>query len=62
LLGHGKVLQGHVYSVARGIVISNAAPGKSGLASVFTWVRLTQRIPVRIQMDQAPPDVGLVVG
>ena len=65
LLGYGKVLQGHVDSVARGIVVSNATPGKSGLASVnpiFTWVRLAQRIPVRIQIDQVPPDVRLVVG
>jgi len=62
LLGYGKVLQGHVDSVARGIVVSNAMPGKSGLASVnpiFTWVRLAQRIPVRIQIDELPPDVGM---
>jgi multidrug resistance efflux pump len=51
--------------VARGIVVSNATPGKSGLASVnpiFTWVRLAQRIPVRIQIDQLPPEIKLVVG
>jgi multidrug resistance efflux pump len=51
--------------VARGIVVSNATPGKSGLASVnpvFTWVRLAQRIPVRIQIDQIPPEIKLVVG
>jgi RND family efflux transporter MFP subunit len=65
LLGYGKVLEGHVDSVARGIVVSNATPGKSGLASVnpvFTWVRLAQRIPVRIQLDQIPPEIKLVVG
>jgi RND family efflux transporter MFP subunit len=65
LLGYGKVLQGHVDSVARGIVVSNATPGKSGLANVnpvFTWVRLAQRIPVRIRIDQVPADVRLVVG
>jgi multidrug resistance efflux pump len=65
LLGYGKVLQGHVDSVARGIVVSNATPGKSGLANVnpvFTWVRLAQRIPVRIRIDEVPPDVRLVVG
>ena len=65
LLGYGKMLQGHVDSVARGIVVSNATPGKSGLASVnpiFTWVRLAQRIPVRIQIDQLPPEIKLVVG
>jgi RND family efflux transporter MFP subunit len=65
LLGYGKMLQGHVDSVARGIVVSNATPGKSGLASVnpiFTWVRLAQRVPVRVHIDHIPPDVRLVVG
>jgi RND family efflux transporter MFP subunit len=65
LLGYRQVLQGHVDSVARGIVVSNATPGKSGLASVdpiFTWVRLAQRVPVRVHIDKVPPDVRLVVG
>jgi len=65
LLGYGKMLQGHVDSVARGIVVSNATPGKSGLATtnpIFTWVRLAQRIPVRIQIGQIPPDVRLIIG
>jgi RND family efflux transporter MFP subunit len=65
LLGYGKVLQGHVDSVARGIVVPNASPGNGGLASVnpiFTWVRLAQRIPVRLSIDRVPPDVRLVVG
>ena len=51
-----KVLNGHVDSVARGIVVSNAMPGKSGLATVnpiFTWVRLAQRIPVRVHIDNS---------
>jgi multidrug resistance efflux pump len=42
LLGYREMLQGHVDSVARGIVVSNATPGKSGLASVnpiFTCTR-----------------------
>jgi RND family efflux transporter MFP subunit len=65
LLGYGQVLPGHVDSISRGIVVSNATPGKSGLAAVnpvFTWVRLAQRIPVRIQLDQLRPNVRLVVG
>jgi multidrug resistance efflux pump len=28
----------------------------------FTWVRLAQRIPVRIVIDQVPPGVRLVPG
>ena len=65
LLGYREMLQGRVNSVARGIVVSNATPGKSGLASVnpiFTWVRLAQRVPVRIHIDDIPPDVRLVIG
>ena len=28
----------------------------------FNWVRLAQRVPVRIQFDQMPEDVRLVAG
>ena len=38
---------------------------RKGLATVnpiFTWVRLAQRIPVRIQIDQVPEGVVLVAG
>jgi RND family efflux transporter MFP subunit len=65
LLGDREVLNGHVDSVARGIVVSNVIPGKSGLATVspiFTWVRLAQRIPVHIDIDSVPADVRLVIG
>jgi RND family efflux transporter MFP subunit len=65
LLGYRKMLRGHVDSVAHGIVVPNVIPGKSGLASVnpiFTWVRLAQRVPVRVQFDRIPPDLRLVVG
>jgi RND family efflux transporter MFP subunit len=65
LLGYKQVLEGHVQSVAHGIVVSNVTPGKSGLATVdpiFTWVRLAQRIPVRIQIDNAPADLQLAIG
>jgi RND family efflux transporter MFP subunit len=65
LLGYREVLAGHVQGVARGIVVSNAVPGRSGLATVepvFTWVRLAQRIPVEIQLDHVPADLRLVIG
>ncbi|MBR0692195.1 HlyD family secretion protein [Bradyrhizobium lablabi] len=65
LMGHGEVVRGHVESVARGIDIPNTQPDTSGLASVnpiFTWVRLAQRIPVRIHLDDVPSDVRLVAG
>jgi hypothetical protein len=58
-------LHGRVDSVARGIVVSNATPGNSGLANVnpiFTWVRLAQRVPVRIHFEDVPKDLRLVIG
>jgi len=65
LMGYRDVLHGHVDSVARGISVSNAQPSDQGLATVnpiYTWVRLAQRIPVRIHIDRVPPGVTLVAG
>ncbi len=65
LLGYKTVLEGHVEGVSRGIVVGNATPGSSGLAEVnpiFTWVRLAQRVPVRVHLDNVPSDVRLVAG
>src|SRR5437868_2452930 len=57
LMGYSQIVRGHVGSIARGINVSNAQPNGQGLANVnpiFTWVRLAQRIPVRIHIDQVP--------
>jgi multidrug resistance efflux pump len=65
LMGHGQVLRGHVDSIARAISVLNAQPNNQGVATVnpiFTWVRLAQRIPVRIHIDEVPPDVILSAG
>jgi RND family efflux transporter MFP subunit len=65
LMGYSQLVRGHVDGVARGINVPNAQPNQAGLASVnpiFTWVRLAQRVPVRIQIDQVPDGVRLVVG
>jgi multidrug resistance efflux pump len=65
LMGHREVVLGHVASIARGINVPNAQPDLSGLASVnpiFTWIRLAQRIPVRINFDNVPSGVRLVAG
>jgi multidrug resistance efflux pump len=65
LLGYSQLVRGHVGGVARGINIPNAQPDAAGLASVnpiFTWVRLAQRVPVRIHIDQVPDGVRLVAG
>ena len=65
LMGYKQLVLGHVASVARGINVSNAQPNGQGLATVnpiFTWVRLAQRIPVRIQIDEVPGSVILSAG
>jgi multidrug resistance efflux pump len=65
LLGYSQVIHGHVGSIARGINVANAQPDSAGLASVnpiFTWVRLAQRVPVRIHIDQVPEGIRLVQG
>jgi multidrug resistance efflux pump len=65
LMGYRQVVRGKVGSVARAINVSNAQPDREGLATVnpiFTWVRLAQRVPVHIKIDQAPDGVHLVAG
>ena len=65
LMGYGPLLRGRVEGLSRGINVSNAQPDASGLATVnpiFTFVRLAQRVPVRIHIDEVPPDVKLVAG
>ncbi len=65
LMGYRRLIRGHVDSVARAINVANAQPGTQGLASVnpiFTWVRLAQRVPVRIHIDDVPTGVTLVAG
>jgi multidrug resistance efflux pump len=65
LMGYSQILRGHVDSIARGINVSNAQPNGQGLATVnpiFTWVRLAQRIPVRVHIDEVPEGVVLAAG
>jgi multidrug resistance efflux pump len=65
LMGYSQIVRGHVSSIARGINVANAQPNGQGLATVnpiFTWVRLAQRIPVRIHIDQVPGGVVLAAG
>ncbi len=65
LAAYRTAITGQVESIARGINTPNTAPGALGLASVnpvFTWVRLSQRIPIRIRLDPVPPTVTLALG
>src|SRR5262249_45750025 len=54
LMGYSQIVRGHVDSIARAINVANAQANEQGLATVnpiFTWVRLAQRIPIRIHID-----------
>jgi RND family efflux transporter MFP subunit len=65
LMGYRDPIVGRVQSVTRGISVSNAAPSTQGLPNVdpvYTWVRLAQRVPVRIQVTVVPAGVPLVSG
>ncbi|OJY78526.1 MULTISPECIES: efflux RND transporter periplasmic adaptor subunit [unclassified Rhizobium] len=65
LMGFDQPISGRVESIGRGIEDSNDTPGHLGLPSVeatFTWVRLAQRIPVRIHIDRVPPGIELAAG
>jgi multidrug resistance efflux pump len=65
LLGFDDPLDGHVESIARAITDRENVIGSDLVANVnptFSWVRLAQRIPVRIAIDRVPPDVTLAAG
>jgi RND family efflux transporter MFP subunit len=65
LMGDSGRLTGHVESIAAGIEDRDRAEGTSLLANVnptFNWVRLAQRVPVRIALDRVPEHTELVAG
>jgi multidrug resistance efflux pump len=65
LAGENSLLSGRVESIAGGIEDRERSPGATLLANVnptFSWVRLAQRIPVRIVLDPLPAKDILVSG
>jgi multidrug resistance efflux pump len=65
LMGVGPVVLGHVESFSTGIADDNSgteAPGLPSVNPVFTWVRLAQRIPVRLRIDYIPDGVRIAAG
>jgi multidrug resistance efflux pump len=65
LMSGGPPLRGHVESVSRGITDRDNPAGPELLANVnptFEWVRLAQRIPVRIHIDDVPEGVLISSG
>jgi multidrug resistance efflux pump len=65
LMSAGDALQGRVESISRGIADRNTTPDGQLLAEVeptFNWVRLAQRIPVRIKLENVPEGLNLSAG
>ena len=61
----GGTLEGHVESISRGIYDRDNPQSRELLADVnptFNWVRLAQRVPVRIHIDKVPDDMVLAAG
>jgi len=65
LMSGGLPLLGHVESISRGITDRDNPAGPELLANAnptFEWVRLAQRIPVRIHIDDVPKGVLISSG
>ncbi|WP_414604040.1 biotin/lipoyl-binding protein [Stenotrophomonas sp. FR012] len=65
LMGDDHDVRGHVDTIAAGIADDQRSSTHNLLPAVaptYTWVRLAQRIPVRIRIDDARPDTRLIVG
>ena len=65
LMGVSGVIHGHVISIAEGIEDRERDQSPNMLDNIepeYTYVRLAQRIPVRIEIDQVPKGVRLIAG
>jgi multidrug resistance efflux pump len=65
LMGESTMIDGHVQSIAAGIADRERQASGNLLANVnptFSWVRLAQRVPVRIALDHVPASIRLVTG
>ncbi|QYJ89745.1 MULTISPECIES: HlyD family secretion protein [Shewanella] len=65
LMHDSDMLQGEVQSIGYGIAKADGSTGNALLPNVnpsFQWIRLAQRIPVKIKLDRLPQDLQLRVG
>ena len=65
LMGVADEITGHVQSIAGGVEDRERGGSEGQLANVnpsFTWVRLAQRIPVRIAIDKVPANIRMIPG
>lgn len=66
LLSGGEEIHGHVDSLASGIADRDNPTSNGDLLAdvnpIFTWVRLAQRVPVRVHLDRIPAGIKLATG
>ena len=65
VMGEAGVIEGHVESIAAGITDRERGASENLLANVnptFSWVRLAQRVPVRVAIDRVPEGLRLLSG
>ena len=66
LMMHNNIqLEGHIKSIGFGIATQDGSTGNDLLPNVnpnFQWIRLAQRIPVKVELDNVPEDLQLRVG
>ncbi len=65
VMGEPNVLRGHVQSIVAGIEDRDRTQSANLLPNVnpaFSWVRLAQRIPVRVALDEVPADFRMIAG
>jgi multidrug resistance efflux pump len=65
LMGTRELLQGSVFGIAGGVFDRQRSVGRNLLPNInptFTWVRLAQRVPVRVQLDAVPSTIQMVAG
>lgn len=65
VMGEPHALRGHVQSIVAAIEDRDRAQSSNLLPNVnpaFSWVRLAQRIPVRVALDEVPEDFRMIAG
>jgi multidrug resistance efflux pump len=65
VMGERRPLRGHVQSIVAAIEDRDRTQSSNLLPNVnpaFSWVRLAQRIPVRVALDEVPEDFRMIAG
>lgn len=65
VMGEERAIEGHVVGLAAGIEDRERTSAGDMLANVnptFSWVRLAQRVPVRLAIDTVPEGLTLIAG